>query len=125
MKYLCLAYYDEKAFDALSEIELDAVVSKCPPYGDALRKSGHLTVQASLGSPRATKTVRPRNGKPSVTDGPFIETKEQVGGFFIIEARDLNEAIRVASKHPAANIGERVGWGIEVRAIEAYEPKQS
>jgi hypothetical protein len=58
-----------------------------------------------------------------VTDGPFVETKEQVGGFFIIEARDLNEAIRVASKHPAANIGEQAGWAIEVRPIEMYESK--
>ena len=58
-----------------------------------------------------------------ITDGPFIETKEQVGGFFIIEARDLDEAIRVASNHPAANIGEQVGWAVEVRPIEGYEPK--
>jgi hypothetical protein len=123
MKYLCLAYYNEKAFAALSKAELDAIVSKCPPYDAALRNSGHLIVQASLGSPQATTTLRPRNGKPSVTDGPFVETKEQVGGFFIIEARDLNEAIRVASKHPAANLGERVGWAIEVRPIEGYEPK--
>jgi len=121
MKYLCLAYYDEKAFDALPKAELDAIVSKCPPYDEALRNSGHLVLQASLGSARATTTVRPRNGKPSVTDGPFIETKEQVGGFFIIEARDLDEAIRVASKHPAAHLGERVGWGIEVRPIEGFE----
>jgi hypothetical protein len=123
MKYLCLAYYNEKEFEALSKAEADAIVSKCPPYDEALRDSGHLIVQASLASPRATMTVRPRNGKPSVTDGPFVETKEQVGGFFIIEARDLNEAIRVASKHPAANIGEQAGWGIEVRPIEMYEPK--
>ena len=123
MKYLCLAYYNEKAFDALPRAEVDALVSQCPAYDEALRSSGHLVIQASLGSTRATTTVRPRNGKPLVTDGPFIETKEQVGGFFIIEARDLNEAIRVASKHPAANIGEQVGWAIEVRPIEAYEPK--
>ena len=123
MKYLCLAYYNEKAFDAMSRTEVDALVSQCPAYDEALRSSGHLVIQASLGSTRATTTVRPRNGKPLVTDGPFIETKEQVGGFFIIEARDLNEAIRVASKHPAANIGEQVGWAIEVRPIEAYEPK--
>ena len=123
MKYLCLAYYNEKAFDALSRTEVDALVSQCPAYDEALRKSGHLVIQASLGSTRATTTVRPRNGKPLVTDGPFIETKEQVGGFFIIEARDLNEAIRVASKHPAANLGEQVGWAIEVRPIEAYEAK--
>jgi hypothetical protein len=123
MKYLCLAYYNEKAFDALSRTEVDELVSQCPAYDEALSNSGHLVIQASLGSTRATTTVRPRNGKPLVTDGPFIETKEQVGGFFIIEARDLNEAIRVASKHPAANIGEQVGWAIEVRPIEAYEPK--
>jgi hypothetical protein len=123
MKYLCLAYYDEQAFDAMPKPEFDAIVRKCPQYDEALRASGHLVVQASLGSPRATTTVRPRNGKPSVTDGPFIETKEQVGGFFIIEARDPDEAIRVASKHPAANLGEQVGWAIEVRPIEGYEPK--
>ena len=123
MKYLCLAYYNEKAFDAMPRAEVDALVSQCPAYDEALRSSGHLVIQASLGSSRATTTVRPRNGKPLVTDGPFIETKEQVGGFFIIEARDLNEAIRVASKHPAANIGEQVGWAIEVRPIEACEPK--
>jgi hypothetical protein len=123
MRYLCLAYYNEKAFDALPRAEVNALVSQCPAYDEALRNSGHLVIQASLGSTRATTTVRPRNGKPLVTDGPFIETKEQVGGFFIIEARDLNEAIRVTSKHPAANIGEQVGWAIEVRPIEAYEPK--
>jgi hypothetical protein len=123
MKYLCLAYYDEQAFEALPKPEFDAIVSQCPQYDAALRASGHLVVQASLGPPRATTTVRPRNGKPSITDGPYIETKEQVGGFFIIEAADLDEAIRVASKHPAANLGEQVGWGIEIRPIEHYEPK--
>jgi len=123
VKYLCLAYYNERAFDALSKAELEAIVSRCPPYDEELRNSGHLTILASLESPRATITVRPRNGKPMVTDGPFIETKEQLGSFFIIEARDLNEAIRVASKHPAANLGEQVGWAIEVRPIEMYEPK--
>jgi hypothetical protein len=123
MKYLCLAYYDEQAFEALPKPEFDAIVSQCPQYDAALRASGRLVAQASLGPPRATTTVRPRNGKPSVTDGPYIETKEQVGGFFIIEAADLDEAIRVASKHPAANLGEQVGWGIEIRPIEHYEPK--
>ena len=79
MKYLCLAYYNEKAFDALSKAEVDALVSQCPAYDEELRNSGHLVMQASLGSARATTTVRPSNGKPSVTDGPFVETKEQVG----------------------------------------------
>jgi hypothetical protein len=123
MKYLCLAYYDERAFEALPKAELDAIVSQCPRYDQDLRESGHLILQASLGSTRATMSLRPKGGKPAVTDGPFAETKEQVGGFFIIEARDLNEAIRVASKHPAAHLGERVGWGIEVRPIEGYEER--
>lgn len=121
MKYLCLAYYDEKKFDALSKAELDAIVSQCPPCDEALRKSGHLIAQASLAPTQSSTTIRPRNGKPSVTDGPYAETKEQVGGFFIIEARDPNEAILVASKHPAARLGEHVGWGIEVRPIEGFE----
>jgi hypothetical protein len=121
VKYLCLAYYDEQAFEALPKAELDAIVSQCPRHDQDLRASGHLLLQASLGPSRSTMSVRPRQGRPAVTDGPFAETKELVGGFFIIEARDLNEAIRVASKHPAAHLGERVGWGIEVRPIESYE----
>lgn len=121
MKYLCLAYYDEEKFEALSKTDLEAIESKCQAYDEALRESGHLIVQASLQPPRSSTIVRPRNGKVSVTDGPFIETKEQVGGFFLIEARDLNEAILVASKHPAAHLGEQVGWGIEVRPIDFFE----
>lgn len=121
MKYLCLAYYDEKKCDALSKSELDAIVSQCPPHDEALRTGGHLIATGSLQSTRTSTTVRPRNGKVSVTDGPFAETKEQVGGFFIIEASDLDEAILVASKHPAAHLGEHVGWGIEVRPIERFE----
>jgi len=121
MKYLCLAYYDENKFEGLPKTELDALVSQCPPYDAALRKSGQLVVSASLDSARAGKALRPRKGKISVTDGPFTETKEQIGGFFIIEARDLDEAVRVASNHPAAHLGEQVGWGIEVRPIEMFE----
>jgi hypothetical protein len=122
MKYLCLAYYDERRFEALSPAELEAIVSRCPAYDADLRASGHLVIQGSLQSPRSSATVRPREGKVSITDGPFAETKEQIGGFFVIEARDLNEAIRVASKHPAAHLGEDVGWGIEVRPMDAFEP---
>jgi hypothetical protein len=121
VKYLCLAYYDPQAFDALSPAEVESIVSKCPAYDEALRASGHLVVQASLGAPHDSTAVRPRNGRPTVTDGPYVETKELAGGFFIIEARDLNEAIRVASMHPAAHLGERVGWGIEIRPIERFE----
>jgi hypothetical protein len=121
LKYLCLAYYDEKAFDALSKSEAQDLVSRCPPHDAALRASGQLVMHASLGPSRETTNLRPRNGKVSITDGPYAETKELVGGFFIIEAKDLNEAIRVASLHPAAHLGEHVGWGIEVRPIGYWE----
>jgi hypothetical protein len=121
MKYLCLGYYDEKKFDALPKAELDAIVSQCPAHDAALRESGRLIVTASLGSPRAGKALRPRKGKISATVGPFTETKEQIGSFFIIEAQDLDEAVRVASNHPAAHLGEQVRWGLEVRAIDMFE----
>ncbi len=117
MKYLCLAYGDREKMDALSRSEMDAIGVDCQPFMEDLRKSGHLISDEGLGWD--TTIVRPRGGKVSVTDGPFIETKEQVGGFFVIEARDLNEAIRVASRHPAAHLGENLGWGIEVRPIAA------
>jgi hypothetical protein len=120
MKFLCLGYYNEKKFNALGKPELDAMVAACKSHDEALKKSGHLLSVASLGPPHTTTSVRPRNGKPVVTDGPFAETKEQVGAFFIIEARDLDEATRVASLHPAARLGEDVGWGIEVRPIDYF-----
>jgi len=121
MKYLCMAYYDATAFDRLSADEIEQLEASCQPYGEDLRSSGHLLAQASLGPPASATTLRPRGGEVAVTDGPFTETKEQVGGFFLIEARDLNDAIRVASKHPAAHLGEALGWAIEVRPIESLE----
>jgi hypothetical protein len=117
VKYLCLAYGDRGKMEALSKSELEAIGSACQPYMEDLRQSGHLI--SDQGLTWESTLVRPRGGKVSVTDGPFAETKEQVGGFFVIEARDLNEAIRVASRHPAAHLGEHLGWGIEVRPIAA------
>jgi hypothetical protein len=78
-----------------------------------------MTLCASLEHGKR-KTVRARGGKISTTDGPFVETKEQVGSFFIVEAENFEEAVRIASLHPAANVGEALGWGIEVRPIEAF-----
>jgi hypothetical protein len=120
MNYLCLAYYDEKKFDTLSGADLNAIREKCRPHDEELNQSGHLVVIASLQPTASTTTLRPRGGKATITDGPFIETKEQLGSFFIIEARDLNEAIRVASKHPAAHMNEHLGWAVEVRPIEFF-----
>jgi hypothetical protein len=121
MKFLCLAYYDTEKFAALPPDELQALVSQCPAHDAALRASGALRLQASLGEPGATRTLRPGSGRPSVTDGPYAETKEQVGGFFVIDATGMDEALRIAAKHPAALIGGDVGWAVEVRPVAYFE----
>jgi hypothetical protein len=103
MKYLCLVYLDEKKLDSVPD-------SECKAYGDGLRKNGHAIAAEALQSVDTATTVRVRNGKVSVTDGPFAETKEQLAGFYLIDAKDLNEAIQLASRIPPARVGS-----IEVR----------
>jgi len=118
MKYLCLAYYDEKKFEALTEAEMAAIARDCAPLDEELQRSGRLLEVGSLAATRDSVSLRPRGGKVTVTDGPYAETKEQLGSYFLIEARDRDEAIAVASKHPAARLNEHLGWGIEIRPIE-------
>ena len=113
MKYLCLAYGDQRKMEALTKAEFEALLAQCRVHDEELRKSGHYV--SGEGLEWAAMSLRPRNGKTVTTDGPFVESKETVGGVVIIEARDLNEAVRVASMHPAAHLGEKLGWGIEVR----------
>jgi hypothetical protein len=95
VKYLCLVYVEENKLEALSESEMDALVREALAYDNALRESGHYICSEALQPVRAATTVRIRHGKPSATDGPFAETKEQLGGFILIDAKDLNEAIQV------------------------------
>lgn len=123
MKYLCLAYYNTQQFAAMAPAAVQELVSQCPAHDAALRASGRVVMQASLGEPALARTIHPKNGTPSFTDGPFAETKEQVGGFFIIDALDMDDALRVATLHPAALIGEQAGWCVEVRPIEHFEPQ--
>ena len=113
MKYLCLIYRDEKKLGALPECEYDALVAETLAYDEDLRQSGHRLIVVSLTCVETATTVRIGNGGVSVTDSPLTKTREQLGGFILIEARDLNEAIRVASKMPTARMG-----CIEVRPIE-------
>lgn len=105
MKYICLGYYDEKQFEALSEKERNALLDDCFDYDDLLRKNGHFAGGEALDSARNATTLRWKNGKVSITDGPYAETKEQVGGILFLEARDLNHAIQLISKHPGVKIG--------------------
>ena len=115
MKYLCLAYGNEERMKELTKAEFEALVAKCRVHDEELRRTGNVLLTESL--EWGVTTIRPKNGKPIVTDGPFVESKEQAGGMFIVEARDLNDAIRIASLHPAAHLGEQLGWAIEVRPI--------
>lgn len=114
MKYLCLAYEEENKLNSLSREEWDVLRRETLDYVAFLRESGYLVATEPLKSARTAVSLRIRGGKLSATDGPFAETKEQLGGFFLVEARDLNEAIRLASGWPSARIGT-----IEVRPVEA------
>jgi hypothetical protein len=116
MKYLCLVYIEERRLDALSESEMGALNREALAYDEELRKSGHYVTSGALEPVQMATTLRVRNGRLSTTDGPFAETKEQLGGFILIEARDLNDAIQVASRIPPGRLGS-----IEVRPIRELE----
>jgi len=122
MRFLLLAYGDESKSSALTEREMRALGEKCSTYDEELKNTGRLVASGSLGW--GAKRLRLERGKLRVTDGPFIETKELVGGFVIIEADDFDEAVRIASLHPAARMGEELGWGIELRPMEYCELKR-
>jgi hypothetical protein len=105
MKYLCLVYGEEKKFEAMTDDE-------CMAYDAALRKRGQCLASEALQPVETATTVRVRNGKVSISDGPFTETKVQLAGFYLIDARDLNDAIQIASQLPPARVGS-----IEVRPV--------
>lgn len=113
MKYLCLAYEEEAKLNALSRGQWTELRAETLSYLEELRGRGHILSAEALQSVRTAATVRVRAGDVSITDGPFAETKEQLGGFFLVTARDLNEVIQVASKWLSARLGS-----IEVRPIE-------
>jgi len=119
-KYLGLAYYTPEAFAAMAPADVKALVSQCPALDEKMRATGKVLVSASLGDLEHWKTLRPRGGKTQVTDGPYIEAKEMVGGLFIIEADSPEEALRIASMHPAATLGEAGGWAVELIPMDFY-----
>jgi len=113
MKFLALAYEEEERLNQLSESEWHALRQETLDYVESLRQRGRLILTHALQSATTASTVRVRGERRMVTDGPFAETKEQIGGFFLIEANDLDEAVQIAAKWPSARIG-----AIEVRPIE-------
>ena len=115
MKYLCLIYDDEKTMAGMSKAEGDAFMGEYFEFTEGIKKSGHYVGGEALKPVHTATTVRVRQGKMSTTDGPFAETKEQLGGYYLIEAKDLNEALQVAAKIPSAKTGS-----VEVRPIEVF-----
>jgi hypothetical protein len=105
MKYVCLGYIEPGKFESMPENERNAWLDECFTYDDVLRKNGHFTSGEGLQPASSAVTLRFRNGKVAVTDGPYAETKEQIGGILILEAKDLNHAIQLMSKHPGVRAG--------------------
>jgi hypothetical protein len=116
MKYLCLIYDEEKKLETMPKTESDAFMGEYFAFTDGIKKSGHYLGGEALQPVQTATTVRIRNGTLSTTDGPFAETKEQLGGFYLINATDLNDAIQVASRIPSARLGS-----IEVRPIMEFD----
>lgn len=116
MKYLCLVYHEESKLNALAKCEYDAFVKEIRDYCAELRQSGHYIAASPLQSVEAATSLRVWNDRVSISDGPVAETTEQLGGFYLIDARDLNDAIRVASRIPPARLGS-----IEIRPIKELD----
>jgi hypothetical protein len=122
MKYICLGYYDPKASALSSESEIHSLMDNCFAYDDQLRVNGHFKGGEALEPPNTAMTLRNANGKVVVTDGPFAETREQLGGILILEARDLNHAVELISKHPGTKFGP---WEIRPAADLSEMMRQS
>ena len=116
MKFLFMIYHYERVLEDLPKPEMQALVDSALDYDEEIRRSGHYIVSNALQPARTARTLRVREGKVLVTDGPFAETREQLGGFFLVEARDLDEACEVASRFPPARLGI-----IEVRPVQELE----
>ena len=113
MKYICFGYYDKAKFDALPDAERNAMFDECFEYDDHLRATGNSLGGEALQPPETAMTLYWKNGKVATTDGPYAETKEQIGGFGILEARDMNHAVQLVAQHPSLKYGST--W--EIRPV--------
>ena len=116
MQYMCLIYDDEKTWDTLPEDERNAVFAEYGTFTESIKGSGNYVAGDALQPTSTATTVRIRNGKTLVTDGPFAETKEQLGGYYLVEAKDVDEALKIAERIPSARYGS-----IEVRPVVVWE----
>jgi hypothetical protein len=113
MRFMFMVYHDENVLDARPEQEMQALVDSAIEYAEEIRRSGHYIASDALQRVRTARTLRVRDGKVSATAGPFAETREQLGGFFVIEARDMDEACAIAARFPPARVGM-----IEIRPVQ-------
>jgi hypothetical protein len=125
MKYLCLGYFSPSKMEALTKPQLSAIMAKCRPHMDNFYASGHVMVDAGLDL--TTKSLQRINGQVTVTDGPIDPCPSMIGAAFVIDAGDLNEAIRIAALHPTTQVpeGEALGWHIQVRPIHHFQTGQA
>ena len=121
MKYLGLAYFTPEKFAAMAPDDVKELVRQCPALDEKMRATGKVLVSASLGDLDTWRTLRPRGDKKTqISDGPYTESKEVVGGLFIIDADSHDEALRIAAMHPAAMLGEEGGWAVELIPMDFY-----
>lgn len=120
MHYVGLAYFTPERFEAMPPEERAALLAQCPALDEAMRATGRMRLSASLGDLDTWRTLRPHGGKTHVSDGPYTEVKEVVGGLFVIEADSHEEALRIAALHPAATLGEAGGWAVELIPLDFY-----
>jgi hypothetical protein len=124
MKFICLGYFAAEKWESMSEAERKARMEENFAYDDVLRKGGHIVGGEALEPPRNATTLRVKNGKVMVTDGPYAETKEQLGGLLIIEAKDREQAIELLSKHPALQNGVFELRARDEKVCQAFEDRQ-
>jgi len=105
MKYICLGYYDQGKFEGMTDAERNAMFDACFEYDDHLRANGHFAGGEALQGPETALTLSLKNGKVATIDGPYAETKEQIGGILVLEARDMNHAVQLMNQHPALKFG--------------------
>jgi hypothetical protein len=118
MKYLCIAFQDQEKLDAYSDVEFGTIMERVQLYLEELQEHGNLIDASRLQPASSGAVIKVRGGQMAITDGPFIETREQIAGYYLIEANDLNDAIRIAAKSPSAHLGT-----VEVRPLKGLGPR--
>jgi hypothetical protein len=123
MKYQCMGFFDKEKMDALPKEEVDAIMLECQPHLDELYKSGHVLMDLGIG--QEVKSLQRVGGKIQIDDNRSGEPAKVLGSVFVIEAQDMEEAIRVASQHPTVQVssGEQLGWELEIRPVHTFEIK--